>query len=105
MYVDRAFGILKGRLKLIIKRSKVHFRNMPDIVATCMVLYNLCILNNKGIEDKWIIEVENKLARKISKEEIQDDSELRVEKYGFAKVKRKILVREDAPIANEVIDI
>ena len=36
---------------------------MRDIVTTCIVLYNLCIVNNEGIEEDKIVETENKLAR------------------------------------------
>ena len=35
---------------LIMKQSKVPLQNMSDVGVTCIVLYNLCILNNKGIE-------------------------------------------------------
>lgn len=37
---------------------------MLDIVATYIVLYKLYIVNNEGIENEWIIEVANKLAKK-----------------------------------------
>ena len=35
---------------LIMKQSEVPLQNMSDVGVTCIVLYNLCILNNKGIE-------------------------------------------------------
>ena len=105
MCVERAFGILKGRWRLIMKRSEVPLRNMPDIVATCIVLHNLCIVNNEGIEDEWIVEAETKLAKRISEGEIRDGSELRGERAGLAEVKRRIIAREDAPIADEENDV
>ena len=40
-------------------------KNIPDIVATYIVLHNLYIVNNEGIEKNWIVETENKLARRI----------------------------------------
>lgn len=40
--------------------------------------------------------VKKKLARRISKGEIQDDSEFRRERVEIVEVKRKILAREDA---------
>jgi len=55
--------ILKGRWRLIMKRLEAPLRNMLDIVATCIVLYNLCIVNNEGIEEEWIVEAKKKLAR------------------------------------------
>lgn len=40
-------------------------RYMPDIVATCIILHNLYIVNNEGIEEDWIVEVEKKPAKRI----------------------------------------
>lgn len=39
---------------------------MLDIVATYIVLYTLYIVNNEGIENEWVVEVANKLAKKKS---------------------------------------
>ena len=44
---------------------------MLNIVVTCIILYNLCIVNNIGIEDEWIVEAKNKSSRKINEGEIQ----------------------------------
>lgn len=64
MWVEMAFGILKGKWRLIIKSSDVDLNNMLDIVATYIVLYKLYIVNNEGIENEWIVEEANKLAKK-----------------------------------------
>jgi hypothetical protein len=29
---------------------------MSDIVTTCRILHNLCMITNKTIEDKWIVD-------------------------------------------------
>jgi hypothetical protein len=104
MCVERAFGILKGRWRLIMKRPEVPLKNMPDIVATCIVLHNICIVNNKDIKEDWIIEAENKLARRIIEGDIREGSELRGEKAGIVEMRRRIIVREDMPIADEKND-
>ena len=52
MCLERAFEILKGRWSLIMKRNKVPLRNMPNILTACIVLYNLYIVNNEGIEEE-----------------------------------------------------
>ena len=104
MCVERAFGILKGRWRVIMKRCEVPLRSMPDIVATCIVLHNLCIMNKEGIEEDWIVEAENKLSRRIDEGGIREGSELRGERAGIAEVKRRMLATEDAPIADEVND-
>ena len=54
MYVERTFGILKGWWRLIMKQSEIPLKNMLDIVATCIILYNLYILNDAKI-DKTIL--------------------------------------------------
>jgi hypothetical protein len=104
MCVERAFGILKGRWRVIMKRCEVSLRSIPDIVATCIVLHNLCIVNNEGIEEDWIVEAKNKLSRRIDEGEIHEGSELREERAGIVEVKRRMLAIEDAPIANEIND-
>ena len=48
-----------------MKRPEVPLKNMSDIVAACIILYNICIVNNEGIEEDWIIEAESKLAKRI----------------------------------------
>ena len=60
-----------------MKRPEVPLSNMLDIVAACIVLYNICIVNNEGIEEDLIIEAESKLARRIIEGEICEGSELR----------------------------
>jgi len=77
---------------------------MPDIVAACIVLHNICIVNNEGIEEDWIIEAESKLPRRIIEGDVREDSELRGKKAGIAEVRRMILAREDVPIADEEND-
>ena len=34
-----------------MKRYELSLRNMPDIVVTCVVLHNLCIVNKEDIEE------------------------------------------------------
>ena len=59
-----------------MKRSKILLKNMPDIIATCIILHGLCFVNNERIEDEWIIEAKNKLPRGISKGEIREEKKL-----------------------------
>lgn len=33
------------------EKSKILLKNMPNIVATCIVLHNLCIVNMEGTKD------------------------------------------------------
>ena len=79
-------------------RLQVPLINMSDIVAICIVLHNICIINNEGIEEDWIIEVESKLARIINEGDVREDSELRGEIIVITKVRRRILARKNVPM-------
>jgi hypothetical protein len=87
-----------------MKRPDVPLKNMPDIVAACIVLHKKCIVNNEGIEEDWIIEAESKLARRIIEGGVREGSELRGERAGIVEVRRMILAREDMSIADEEND-
>jgi hypothetical protein len=87
-----------------MKRPEVLLKNMSDIVAACIVLHKKCIVNNEGIEEDWIIEAESKLAKRIIEGGVREGSELRGKRAGIAEVQRKILAREDMPIADEEND-
>ena len=75
---------------------------MLNIISAYIIFHNICIVNNEGIED-WIIEAESKLTRRIIEGDVKEDSELRGEKFGIAKVRRKILARKNVPITYEKI--
>ena len=63
MCVEKAFGILKGRWRVIMKRCEIHLSNVPDIVATYVVLHNLYIITKEDIEQNLIVEAKKKLTR------------------------------------------
>ena len=46
MVVERAFGILKGRWHILLKRIDMSLQNVPNIVTASLCLHNLCILEN-----------------------------------------------------------
>jgi hypothetical protein len=65
MCVERAFGILKGRWRIIQKRADVPLRSMADIVSTCIVLHNLCIIMKDKFYSNWIEEAEAELKKRV----------------------------------------
>ena len=62
MYMKKNIWYLRGKWKLIMKRSKEPLKNMLDIIAICIVLHNLFIIKNERIEDEWIVEQEKKIS-------------------------------------------
>jgi hypothetical protein len=65
MCVERAFGILKDTWRIIQKRADVPLRSVADIVSTCIVLHNLCIITNDKFDSIWIEEAEAELKKRV----------------------------------------
>jgi hypothetical protein len=53
MCVERTFQMLKDRWRILLKMINVHLKNVPELVSTCLVLHNICII---FVEDFWKIE-------------------------------------------------
>ena len=58
MVVENAFGRLKGRWRCLLKRMDTHVCNVPNIVASCVVLHNVCELYGDHCSDDWVVNVE-----------------------------------------------
>ncbi|CAM4571026.1 unnamed protein product [Leuciscus chuanchicus] len=46
--VEHTFGHLKGRWRILAKRSDIHHSFMPTVVAACCVLHNICEMEKQG---------------------------------------------------------
>ena len=57
MCIERAFGMLKGRWRILLKRVNVHLKNVPDLVSTCLLLHNICIIFRDNFwKNEWLQE-------------------------------------------------
>ena len=65
MCVERAFGILKGRWRIIMRRVDLPLRQMIDVVAACIVLHNMRTIGNDKFDIEWIEEAERELKRRV----------------------------------------
>ena len=54
MVVENAFGRLKGRWRCMLKRLDMKLRNVPDIVAACVCLHNICEMFGDECRREWI---------------------------------------------------
>jgi len=61
MAVERAFGMLKERWCILLKKIDMPLRNLPDIVTASLCLHNLCILENDEFSMDWAKEAEKEL--------------------------------------------
>jgi hypothetical protein len=50
MAVERAFGMLKGRWRILLKRIDMPLQNVPVVVEACICLYNMCIIHRDDFD-------------------------------------------------------
>ena len=43
MAIEQAFGLLKCRFRILLKRQDTKMDNLPYIIYACFILHNLCI--------------------------------------------------------------
>ena len=98
MCVERAFGILKCRWRIIMKRMECPLKFVPDVVAACIVLHNICILSTDQFDREWIQIGEDELERRINEGEVAAGQELRGEQVAIAEVRRRIGIGRDEPV-------
>jgi hypothetical protein len=67
MAVERAFGILKGRWRILLKRIDMPLRHIPSLVTTCICLHNLCIIHKDVFDNEWAKESEDIMRRESSR--------------------------------------
>ena len=58
MVVEDAFGRLKGRWRCLMKRMDTNVCSVPNIVASCVVLHNICELYGDHCHQDWIVDVD-----------------------------------------------
>ena len=56
MCVENAFGRLKGRWRCLLKRVDSHLCNVPNVVASCIVLHNFCEILGDNCLPEWVID-------------------------------------------------
>ena len=57
--VEHAYGRLKGRWRCLLKRLDVSVRDVPELVAACCVLHNMCEVNGDTFNEEWLEGVES----------------------------------------------
>jgi hypothetical protein len=103
MCVERGFGILKGSWRIIMKRCDIPLRMVPNLVCTCIILYNLYITMKDSFDKTWIDEAENELAQKITNGETREGSEVRGAQAAIEEVRSRIQYRQNS-VVEDVVD-
>jgi hypothetical protein len=60
MPIERVFGMLKGRFRILLKRINNPLCRMLDLVMACICLHNMCIANSNGFDMDWALEAQRK---------------------------------------------
>ena len=53
MVVENAFGRLKGRWRCLLKRMDFQIKNIPNVVATCVILHNIYEMYGDHFQSEW----------------------------------------------------
>jgi len=53
MVVENAFGRLKGRWRCLLKRMDFQTENVPNVVATCVILHNIYEMYGDHFQSEW----------------------------------------------------
>ncbi len=56
--MERVFGMLKSRFRILLKRVNIPFCHMLNLVMACICLHNMCIANLNGFDMDWALEVQ-----------------------------------------------
>lgn len=54
VHVEMAFGRLKGRFRMLLKRSDIHYTFMPEVIAACCTLHNLIEDSKDHFPARWL---------------------------------------------------
>ncbi len=57
MAIERAFGMLKGWWKILLKWVDMPLKHVPNLITTCLSLHNLCIIHKDNFNMQWLEEV------------------------------------------------
>lgn len=55
--VEHAFGRLKGRWRMLLKRADINYKFMPTVIAAACILHNFCEERGETVNDAWIADV------------------------------------------------
>lgn len=56
---EHGFGRLKGRFRMLQKRSDISYKFMPQVIAACCVLHNIIETNKSTFNPNWMVELQH----------------------------------------------
>ena len=55
--VEIAFGRFKAQWKRLLKQNDMYVENVPNVVAACCVLHNICEIHGDTFNEEWLQDV------------------------------------------------
>ena len=55
--VEIAFGRLKARWRRLTKQNEMSIRNVPNVIAACCTLHNVCEIHGDLFNEEWLEEI------------------------------------------------
>ena len=56
--VENCYGMLKGRWRVLYKKTECRLDNLKYVIMCCIMLHNFCISTNDPCKPRWILAVE-----------------------------------------------
>ena len=56
--IENAFGRLKARFRILLKRMEISIQNVNDCIVACAILHNMCEESRDSLPIEWLIETE-----------------------------------------------
>lgn len=72
--VEHAYGRLKGRWRCLLKRIDIDVQNVPELIAACCTLHNICEVHGDSFDEDWLEGVEVTRGAEANDGTIQSES-------------------------------
>eukprot|EP00112_Aurelia_sp_Birch-Aquarium-sp1_P016707 Seg381.22 transcript_id=Seg381.22/GoldUCD/mRNA.D3Y31 product="hypothetical protein" protein_id=Seg381.22/GoldUCD/D3Y31 len=72
MVVESAYGMLKGRWRVLLRKCESSAAQVKVVTLACMVLHNVCISQDDSMPQTLDITVDQKTKRKRSSAEVRE---------------------------------
>ena len=75
---ENAYGMLKGRWRILYKKTECRLHNLKYVFMSCIMLYNLCIKHNDPCKSRWRLEVKKPslMTKNITRAKGKNESDL-----------------------------
>ena len=58
---EHAYGMLKGRWRILYKKTECKLKNIRQVIMACIALHNICIAREDPCSPRWRLDIENLL--------------------------------------------